>query len=80
MEVDIDPFCLGIFWSGFGFPTVRSHLGISSMSQGPGPPLLAAARALVAAGALPSGGAAHYFHPFFKDYGCCQGLFVDIPH
>ena len=63
--------------SGFGFSIVGSHLGISSlMSWGPGPPVSAAARASVAAGASPAGGVAH---PFLKDY-CHQGPLVGIPH
>ena len=42
---------------------VGSHLRISfSMSQGPGPPALVAAKASSALEALPAGGAVHSFH------------------
>ena len=78
VEVNIHPtslgrVCLGIFWSGLGFSTAGSHLGISLTSRGPGPPVLAAARA------LPADGAAYSFHLFFKHYDCCQGPLVGIP-
>ena len=71
--------CLRTFWSGLGFPTAGGHLGISSMSQGPGPPALAAAGTSVAAGEVMTSGEVHPLHPFFKEHSHHEGLLMSIP-